>query len=66
MPATEWAGDSGILHVGHRWEGKGEGGLWVRTHRRDVSREAVTFCAQGRKDFADSGSDGWYGRVRGA
>lgn len=43
MLAAEWAGDSGILHLGHQWEGVGEGGVWARDCPLDVRREAVPF-----------------------
>lgn len=49
MPATEWAGDSGILHLGHQWEGVGESGMWARACPRDVRREAVTFLCAGQE-----------------
>lgn len=47
MLAAEWAGDSGILHLGHQWEGVGEGGVWARACPLDVRRKAVPFlCAR--------------------
>lgn len=68
MPATEWAGDSGILHVGHQWEGVRESGMWARAYPRIVRREAVTFfvCRAGRRTLLMAWGDGWCGRVHGA